>query len=351
MKRNVALPHRSRFFSPPILFAGYATARSRLESRPWTSYPAIHFTKGAEDYTTSEVAKAVSLYARYAVAGAFCCSFTHAVLTPVDVVKTRIQLAPQEYRGGIVGTARQIVAAEGAPTLLTGLGPTITGYCLQGAFKFGGYEFFKQSAVNYLGYETAAKNRNTVYLASAATAEVFGDLALCPFEAVRIRLVSEPTFARGMSDALFKMARQEGLAGLYSGLGPIILKQVPYTAATFLVYEKASQTAYSFFDRSKLSAAGISGINLGSGLIAGIAAAIVSHPADTVLSKINKDKGQPGEGTMRRLIRVASGLGLRGSFTGLHARIVMVGGMTAVQFAIYGDIKRAFGATDGVELK
>lgn len=29
--------------------------------------------------------QAASLYAKYAFAGAFCCSFTHAVLTPVDV--------------------------------------------------------------------------------------------------------------------------------------------------------------------------------------------------------------------------------------------------------------------------
>ena len=32
-----------------------------------------------------ESPKGVSLYAKYALAGAFCCSFTHAVLTPIDV--------------------------------------------------------------------------------------------------------------------------------------------------------------------------------------------------------------------------------------------------------------------------
>jgi solute carrier family 25 (mitochondrial phosphate transporter), member 3 len=109
--------------------------------------------------------------------------------------------------------------------------------------------------------------------------------------------------------------------------------------ATFLVYEKVSKFAYGFVDRSALSSAGNTGINLGSGLIAGIAAAIVSHPADTMLSKINKERGS-GESTLKRLIRIASGLGFRGSFTGLQARILMVGSMTAVQFAIYGDIKK-----------
>lgn len=37
---------------------------------------------GAE--ATEKIAGA-SLYARYALAGSFCCAFTHAVLTPVDV--------------------------------------------------------------------------------------------------------------------------------------------------------------------------------------------------------------------------------------------------------------------------
>lgn len=87
----------------------------------------------------------------------------------------------------------------------------------------------------------------------------------------------------------------------------------------------------------------MTGINLGSGLIAGLAAAIVSQPADTMLSKINKTKGLPGESTVSRLAKIARELGVRGSFAGLPTRLFMVGGLTAGQFAIYGDIKKALG--------
>ncbi|KAF5555699.1 phosphate transport MIR1 [Fusarium mexicanum] len=292
----------------------------------------------------------VSLYARYALAGAFCCAFTHAVLTPVDVVKTRIQLDPIAYSSSLSKSARHIVSAEGPGALLTGLGPTIAGYCLQGAFKFGGYEYFKARAVDYLGQPTAANNRNAVYLGSAAAAEFLGDIALCPFESVRIRLVSQPSYATGCVSGLAKLAREEGISGLYSGLGPILLKQIPYTMATFLVYEKAIQTVYSVVDKRELSSMGVTGINLGAGLVAGLAAAVVSQPADTMLSKINKERAVIGESTSRRLFRIASELGLRGAYTGIQARAVMVSGMTAVQFGIYGDIKKIFGATDGVEL-
>lgn len=110
--------------------------------------------------------------------------------------------------------------------------------------------------------------------------------------------------------------------------------------ATFLVYEKAIQTAYSIVDKSELASMAVTGINLGAGLVSGLAAAVVSQPADTILSKINKEKANNGESTTRRLVRIATGLGLRGAYTGMQARAIMVGGMTAVQFGIYGDIKK-----------
>ena len=201
-----------------------------------------------------------------------------------------------------------------------------------------------------VGLETATNNRTAVYLASAACAEFFADIALCPLEATRIRLVSEPTFASGLVSGMSKIASQEGLGAFYSGFGPILFKQVPYTMAKFVVYEKVAEAIYKRVDKSTTSDGMQTVINLGSGLMAGFAAAIISQPADTMLSKINKTKGLPGEGTTSRLIKIAQELGLRGSFTGLGARLFMVGTLTAGQFAIYGDIKKAIGAVGGVEI-
>ena len=107
----------------------------------------------------------------------------------------------------------------------TGVGPTFAGYFLQGAFKFGGYEFFKQQTIGLVGYENAKNNRTAVYLASAAAAEFFADIALCPLEATRIRLVSQPDFASGLMSGFSKLAKQEGFGAFYSGFGPILFKQ------------------------------------------------------------------------------------------------------------------------------
>jgi len=102
----------------------------------------------------------------------------------------------------------------------------------------------------------------------------------------------------------------------------------------FVVYEKVAEAAFRQFDKSKMSDGQQTLVNLGSGLMAGFAAAIVSQPADTMLSRMNKTKGLPGESTISRLAKIGGELGLRGSFSGIGARLFMVGGLTAGQFGM-----------------
>ncbi len=125
----------------------------------------------------------------------------------------------------MIGGFRKVISSEGWGALLTGAGPTFAGYFLQGAFKFGGYEFFKQQSINLVGVETASNYRTGVYLASSACAEFFADIALCPLEATRIRLVSEPTYANGLIGGFTKMLKSEGAGAFYAGFGPILFKQ------------------------------------------------------------------------------------------------------------------------------
>lgn len=252
----------------------------------------------------------------------------------------------------MIGGFRQVIAKEGAGALLTGLGPTVLGYFLQGGFKFGGYELFKKALVSQMEPETAVNNRMAIYLGASAIAEFFADIALCPLEATRIRLVSQPTFANGLAPAFLKIAREEGLGGFYAGFGPILFKQIPYNMAKFATMEVVLEKAIQAYGKPKSELGGGEAtiLNLGSGLIAGFAAATISQPADTLLSKINKQKAAPGETITGRITKMAGELGVRGLFGGLTTRLVMVGSITAGQFAIYGQLKSALGATNTVEI-
>merc|ERR550514_729749 len=286
-------------------------------------------------------------YLNGALAGGLCCSVTHGGMCPVDVVKTRIQLDPVKYNAGLVGGFRQIVAAEGAGALATGLGPTAVGYFIQGWFKFGGFEYFKISFAKALGDKKAWDNRNFIYLGASACAEFIADIFLCPLEAARIRQVSDPNFAKGTIAALTKLVQVDGvLKGYYSGFIPILFKQIPYTMAKFAVQGAAAERIYATLpDRSTLGRGTKMGVSLLSGVIAGVAAAIISHPADTLLSKVNK-AGAGGEGSMvTRLGRIAAETGFVNLATvGLPARCVMIGTLTAGQFLIFDTLMPIMGA-------
>jgi solute carrier family 25 (mitochondrial phosphate transporter), member 3 len=76
------------------------------------------------------------------------------------------------------------------------------------------YEFFKKYYSDIAGPEYAQKYKTLIYLAASASAEVIADVALCPFEAVKVRVQTQPGFARGLSDGLPKFVRSEGAGGL-----------------------------------------------------------------------------------------------------------------------------------------
>ncbi|QRV92594.1 mitochondrial carrier protein [Ceratobasidium sp. AG-Ba] len=292
-------------------------------------------------------------YSTFFLAGALCCTITHGAMTPIDVVKTRIQIDPALAKDNLLSGARKIVAAEGPKGLLTGFGPTAVGYLVQGGAKFAGYEFWKKKLVQLAGsQEEAVKHRTAIYLVGASIAEFFADILLTPLEATRIRLVSDRTYASGLVTGFARMAREGGVGELYAGFLPILCKQIPYAIGQFTVNEWCHEVVFrSMSEEQKRALSGPSkfGISLGSGIVAGFAAAVLSHPADTLLSQINKGHGPKGSMTSR-LIALGKQAGFRGLFAGLGPRMIMTAGLVSGQFLIYGAIKDALGARPGVEI-
>jgi solute carrier family 25 phosphate transporter 3 len=65
-----------------------------------------------------------------------------------------------------------------------------------------------------VGEEAAHRYKTGVYLAASASAEFFADIALCPFEAVKVRMQTTiPPFATGTFDGISKVTAKEGWAG------------------------------------------------------------------------------------------------------------------------------------------
>jgi len=150
-------------------------------------------------------------------------------VTPLDLVKCRRQVDSKLYKGNVEGW-RTIIRSEGARGLYTGGSPTFFGYSVQGALKYGWYEYFKKFYSDLAGEENAVKYKTGIYLAGSASAEFLADIGLCPLEAVKVRMqTTMPPFASGTFDGISKIVAAEGVGGLYKGIGPLWARQIPYT--------------------------------------------------------------------------------------------------------------------------
>mmetsp|Transcript_47397 Transcript_47397/g.143477 ORF Transcript_47397/g.143477 Transcript_47397/m.143477 type:complete len:115 (+) Transcript_47397:987-1331(+) len=66
------------------------------------------------------------------------------------------------------------------------------------------------------------------YLIAAVVAGALASVLLCPIEETRIRVVTDPSFAKGLSDGLPKLIREEGFLSTFSGIYAMLSKQGVY---------------------------------------------------------------------------------------------------------------------------
>jgi len=275
-------------------------------------------------------------YALCAVGGALSCGITHTAVTPLDLVKCRLQVNKEKYK--TLGNGFKVTVAEsGVGGLFLGWAPTAIGYTAQGICKFGFYEFFKNVYSGAIGEENTFLYRTSLYLAASASAEFFADIALSPMESCKVRIQTSPvgTFPTTLRGAFPKIRAEEGVSGFYKSLPPLWGRQIPYTMMKFACFERTVEALYQHVvpkPRAECSKGEQLVVTFAAGYIAGVFCAIVSHPADTVVSYMNKAKGS-GMGD------AVKALGFKGLWGGLGPRIIMIGTLTALQWFIYDGVK------------
>jgi solute carrier family 25 phosphate transporter 3 len=92
--------------------------------------------------------------------------------------------------------------------------------------------------------------------------------------------VTDHQYANGLVSGFTKILTTEGIGSLYAGFIPILAKQVPYAIGQFTVNERCTEAIYNQMSpetKENLGAVQNLGITLGSGVVAGFAAAILSH--------------------------------------------------------------------------
>jgi solute carrier family 25 phosphate transporter 3 len=134
-----------------------------------------------------------------------------------------------------------------------------------------------------------------------------------------------------------KMMNDGGWGLMYRGIVPLWCRQIPYTIVKFVAFEKTVRALYAHVftaPRDSYSKSTQLMITFAAGYIAGVFCAIVSHPADCVVSVLNKSPNLTAGQVMKDL-------GPAGLWKGLGPRIIMIGTLTALQWFIYDSVKVA----------
>jgi hypothetical protein len=131
----------------------------------------------------------VASYLRFCLSGAVCCAGVHLIVTPIDVVKTKVQTNPEKYPGA-VAAFKKVVTDDGIGGFFAGWLVTFMGWFVWGGFTYSLTEQLRRYLTEYAGTQ-ASGLEVPIILFSSALAAFFGVFLLSPFEAVRIRSVAQ----------------------------------------------------------------------------------------------------------------------------------------------------------------
>uniref|UniRef100_A0A7S0EFR5 Mitochondrial carrier protein n=1 Tax=Hanusia phi TaxID=3032 RepID=A0A7S0EFR5_9CRYP len=185
---------------------------------------------------------------------------------PIWLVKTRLQLQSGGLNkaGGTTGTQqtvryrgmvdgfRQVIKSDGIFGLYRGLVPSLF-LVSHGAIQFMAYEELKKLFRHY--WEKGDDHLHTWQtLLTSSMSKVFASAVTYPNQVVRSRLQQvdpnlafggshqgEGRYYKGTLDVIVKTLRREGVLGFYKGLAPNLMRVVPSSAITFLVYETVTK--------------------------------------------------------------------------------------------------------------
>ncbi|GKV42090.1 hypothetical protein SLEP1_g49535 [Rubroshorea leprosula] len=171
------------------------------------------------------------------VAGA-CAGVSSTLCTyPLELVKTRLTIEKDMY-DGILDAFVKILQNEGPGELYRGLAPSLIGVIPYAATNYFAYDSLKKAYRKVFKQEKIG-NVETLLIGSLAGA--VSSSATFPLEVARKHMQVGALHGRkvykNVFHALSSILEQEGIQGLYKGLGPSCMKLVPAAGISFMCYE------------------------------------------------------------------------------------------------------------------
>jgi solute carrier family 25 protein 38 len=315
---------------------------------------------GAGAAPGSNGATPLELAVRRFMYGAGGATLVAALTQPLDVVKTTQQAAATAHSApqGVLSTLNSIRLRSGLLSLWSGLSPTVVRVFLGAGLYFATLHSLQEALAPRLGVAST--------LASGALARFLAAGALSPFTVVKTRMENQARAPQGPAGStlgtLRALAQGEGVATLYSGLLPTLLRDAPYSGLYFAAFTalKGALGLPSGGGSGGGSSIGGGGARSGSawglplktfsaGLCAGAFATALTHPADVLKTRLQLQPPARARGLAMGSVlaaeaaRVLREEGVRGLFTGLRARILKRASSTAFTWTLFEEGMRRSG--------
>ncbi|CAN6442874.1 unnamed protein product [Victoria cruziana] len=240
--------------------------------------------------------------------------------------------------------ASRIVYEEGFRAFWKGNLVTIVHRLPYSSISFYTYEKYKNLLQSIPGLERQRQSVSADLLVRLVGGGLSGITAASmsyPLDLVRTRLAAQTNvmYYRGISHALYTICRDEGIRGLYKGMGATLLGVGPSIAISFCVYEtlRSSWQLQRPHDSPVL-------VSLACGSLSGIASSTATFPLDLVRRR-KQLEGAGGRariyntglfGTFRHIMRTE---GFRGLYRGILPEYYKVVPSVGIVFMTYETLK------------
>ncbi|CAG8962264.1 hypothetical protein HYFRA_00005319 [Hymenoscyphus fraxineus] len=167
---------------------------------------------------------------------------------PIWVLKTRMLSSDKGSEGAYQGIAhgtRHLYQSEGLRGFYRGVGISMVGN-VHGAVQFAVYEPLKNGWKKFIAKDQVGGGEGEEKLGTRATliisglAKITAGTVTYPYQVIRSRIQTyhaDEKFGKGIRGVATKVWQEEGWRGFYKGLGTNVLRVLPATWVTFLVYE------------------------------------------------------------------------------------------------------------------
>jgi solute carrier family 25 folate transporter 32 len=276
-----------------------------------------------------------------ALSGAGAGALTTTVCSPLDVVKTRMQVqdaivkAHQRAPSGFVPFLMGIYREEGVRGWFRGYQSAMLTVPLFWGVYFPCYRAAKQ----FLLPRCEERHKPLAHMGAAVLGGFITDVATNPLWVVRTRLVSQHLHVKYSGEApqytgTFQTMRlvvaQEGFRGLYKGITASFLG-LSHVAVQFPLYE-ALKAVFADGGDGSASSTGVLVASTTSKLVA----STLTYPHEVVRAQMQDQRSKNGSGSLLGALRqILRGEGLSGMYRGLGVNLIRVVPSTAVTFVTY----------------